>query len=116
MPNREKNEPAPEGAAPADLQAEDVKATAPLTEPVGGAHAGVAEEPPALIEQNPPPQAAPVETGDVRTEARTVHARNKTRTLHRLDDGTPFPSLAAKWLTEAEAARLSRHEQITIII
>jgi hypothetical protein len=54
------------------------------------------------------------ETGDVRSEARSIRAANTSGTLLTLDDGTPFPRSTKKWLTAAEAERFSRFRVISI--
>ncbi len=96
------NPPAADEAAKADVQPEDVKTTAPL-EPVAAAG-----EPPAPV--------PPVETGDERTETRTVLARNTSATMITLDDDdTPFLPGRKKWLTRTEADRLSRRKMIVIL-
>lgn len=62
-----------------------------------------------------PAQVNPeLETGDVRTEDRSIYAANTSGTLLTLDDGTPFPRTIKKWLTQDELTRFSRRGLIAV--
>ncbi len=108
---REKNQPAADEAAAADVQQE----TQPAVPPAEPADASFDEQAEVQTFESKPAATVEVETGEEPTAERTVYARNSSSSLLTLEDGTPFPANRKKWLTGGEAARFSQRRVIVVL-